>query len=184
MAAECYWCKTSIAKGKVPSPIGKRGEPIGCCLKCQVLACGDHAVRDTLRQEFKCWDCLFIKSVASAVAQANLTDDEKQTLKSWDKIFEIVIKQIQDVFENFQEFEDGYQQLKEWVNATSNEDINSDLWPFEVENVLKKFTGEAEKFLIAASHIISGIENSEFISEFEEPFKYHLLSIVNNTMLR
>jgi hypothetical protein len=184
MAAECYWCKTLLAPGSVSSPIGKRGEAIGCCLKCQVLACGNHAVRDKLKQEFKCWDCLFIKSVASAVAQSNLTNDEKQTLKNWDKTFEIVIRHIEDVFENFQDFEDGHPQLKEWINASKNDSINNDLWPFEVENIFRKFTGDAEKFLIASSHIISGIEKSESISEFEATFKYHLLSIVNNTMMR
>jgi hypothetical protein len=184
MPAECYWCKTTTAPGSVPSPVGIPGEPIGCCIKCQILACGYHAIRDNLKQEFKCYACLFIKLIASALRKANLDNDDEQALVAWDGVFEIALQSKDDFYRDFNEFKIANPQLKEWFPEITNSTIDFDLWPFQIEHILRKFSNDSEKFLITAALIVSNIENTSEITEFNNLLKYYLLQIINNTMLR
>jgi hypothetical protein len=153
MGAECYWCKTSTAPGKIPSAKGTPGEVIGCCLKCHALACGDHAVRDAFKQEFKCFDCLFIMLVASSVNQADISKEEEETLQKQDDSFKIAYRHQDEVYNSFEELQMGQPELANKVAKDIEEPINLKIWPSHIRPILKKFSGDAKRFLDAASKL-------------------------------
>ena len=175
MAAKCYWCETNNAPESVANPVGTRSEPIGCCKNCQVLVCGHHAIRDPNRQEFKCYDCLFIKLIASAVHHARLNYGDRQILIDMDVIFTF-IKQEKDFYENFNEFKIG----NEWFSEIDKKTISYNSFPTDVYQVFKKFSGDAEKFLIAAAYLISKVEVKLELEEItpKHVLKYYLIESI------
>lgn len=64
----CYPCTAKVKL--LASGIGTKGDPIGCCRVCHVLACGHHAHRDASVPEYICVECDPNLLAASAGAMA------------------------------------------------------------------------------------------------------------------
>ncbi|HYG19367.1 MAG TPA: hypothetical protein VD816_10565 [Ohtaekwangia sp.] len=67
MAADCWACKTNI--NITSSNQGIKGNPLGACYNCGVLACGHHGYRNRKVPEFLCAECLGYKVAATIAAE-------------------------------------------------------------------------------------------------------------------
>jgi hypothetical protein len=175
MAAECYWCKTGNAPGSVPQPIGNRGEPLACCKQCQVFTCGDHGERDSSLQEFKCWDCLFIKLISSAVQHTYVRTQYITQLSLWDPILLGRAKQEGgETFASYEEFKNSYPDLSPWYPLI--EEI--DFYNFDLLNthsgLLRDFREDERRLLISGAFIYLAIADPATITQDNAPILYYI----------
>lgn len=188
MAARCYWCETGQAPGHVPTPVGTRGEPLGCCQYCHIFSCGEHGERDFDEQEFKCYRCLFKKLVASAVDQVDLGQEEKEALIAWDKVWKAVFAFLEKWSASdrsrLSEFRASHSQWPFWKEKRFLTPFEDGLWPDKVQHIMGKFQGDAEVFLKLAGMLLLGVLEENLPTEYTSPFTYSLLHIVNNSQIR
>jgi len=178
MAADCFWCKSGIT-GSVPFPVGNLNEAIGCCVKCQVFSCGHHAIRNTAKQEFKCYKCLVITLISTALVDSTLTSEEKKVLQTFDRELTDLTKTTNETkYGTYEEFELSTPELRDWFPVIRDIEIDWLQWPTNQGRILSKLPDDKLMFLKAAAYILSEIEGADGVTEIESPFRYTLLQSI------
>jgi len=179
MSSKCYWCESGKT-GKVHGAIGNIAEPLGCCKQCQVFACGHHALRNSQRMEYKCYQCLVIKLIDSAISDDNFSATEKRNMRQFDPELISGVTQITSKFKSFYEFEQEWPEFKELFATIRQIRINWEEWPAEVAFALRKLPREQELLLIMAGYILNEVEGDEGISSTAHPFRHALVQSIHS----
>lgn len=175
MAADCYWCKTGTAPGSVPKPIGNRGEPIACCKQCQVFSCGDHGERDNSLQEFKCWDCLFIKLISSAVQITKAHPNSVTQLTLWDPtLLKRAKREGGETFASYEEFKNGNPGFSPWFPLIEQIDFYNYDPVYQNFMYLRDFWPDERCLLISGAFIYLAITDNALITQDTAPILYYI----------
>jgi len=103
VAARCYFCQT----GTQLIPGHNRGDPLGVCLKCHVMACRGHAARDRNYPRWVCVVCDTSLLTASAVRAGGATSVLSQLISS-------ALLRGEGLFPNLNAFLDAQPEMR-WV---------------------------------------------------------------------
>jgi hypothetical protein len=153
MAAHCYWC--ADGKTTIPKALGSLGDPLGCCKKCYVLACGHHGQRDPKMQLFQCIDCdpklLAASAQALVDAEADSSTVERRGIMKVKLIYDY---QTEDnLFNSFNEFRLRRPGYGHWLDEI--ESLHLGLSPLHVGDYFDRWPFEAQLLLLAAAYLLA-----------------------------
>jgi hypothetical protein len=179
MAAECYWCKTGTTPGSIPNPVGKYGEPIGCCKQCQVFACGHHAERHLRHQEYKCFDCLFVKLISSSVAAAPIAKQAVIQLQLWDPVLFGRASDNDETYESYAEFKENNPGFNDWYPRVEEIDFQDFERLNPMSAYMRDFNFDARCLLVLAALIYIALRDSTLIGPQNAPVLNFIKEQVN-----
>lgn len=148
MAAKCYHC--NVGSGTIPGTT--RGEAVGCCQICHILACPAHAVRDATYPRWICVSCdtsLLAASAAAASTAARLAD-----------LLSSILFNERDFYRTLDEFVNRRPQL-EWLRADVTAIIaaaDQRLRVGEAGRLWKPMSPEGKRLLAAAMLMAQRLE--------------------------
>lgn len=145
MPAKCYHCQT----GTQPIPGQNKGDPLGVCLKCHVMACRGHAVRDPNYPRWICVVCDTTLLAASAVRAGGSTSVLAQLMSS-------ALLRDEGLFPNLNAFIEARPEMQ-WVLEYVEETLQEGDIHFQqgaTATMWRSLTPEAQRMIAAAIVIV------------------------------